>query len=303
MACTHAKLCHAAFGLTGESGMEHANADNRTQPEAPLIYRTKLPVRIWHWINAFSIFVMLMSGMSIFNAHPRLYWGQYGANFDQPWLVIGNHGDSGFVNLLGVELPVGGLLGVSSEGARAFPPLLTIPSHYNLAGGREWHFFFAWVLAVSATLFLLYALVSRHLQRDLALTRAEMRPSHLWHDIKEHARLRFPTGEAARRYNPLQKIAYLAVILILIPTVILTGLTMSPTMNAAWPWLLDLFGGRQSARSIHFLCALGFAAFIAVHLAMVLLAGPVNELRSMITGWSRLPQPKAPATTMTEDAA
>jgi thiosulfate reductase cytochrome b subunit len=77
----------------------------------------------------------------------------------------------------------------------------------------------------------------------------------------------------------LQKIAYLAVILILIPTVILTGLTMSPTMNAAWPWLLDLFGGRQSARSIHFLCALGFAAFIAVHLAMVVLAGRSTNRR------------------------
>jgi hypothetical protein len=105
--------------------MEHANADNRMQPEAPLIYRTKLPVRIWHWINAFSIFVMLMSGMSIFNAHPAST-GASTANFDQPWLVIGNHGDRGFVNLLGLELPAGGLLGVSSEGARAFPPLLTI---------------------------------------------------------------------------------------------------------------------------------------------------------------------------------
>jgi thiosulfate reductase cytochrome b subunit len=119
-----------------------------------------------------------------------------------------------------------------------------------------------------------------------------MKPSHLWHDIKQHARLRFPTGDAAKGYNPLQKIAYLGVIFILLPTVVLTGLTMSPTMDAAWPWLLQLFGGRQSARSIHFLCAMGFCAFIVIHLLMVLLAGPFNELRSIITGWYRLPAEK-----------
>jgi thiosulfate reductase cytochrome b subunit len=62
-------------------------------------------------------------------------------------------------------------------------------------------------------------------------------------------------------------------------------MTLSPGMDAAWPWLLDLFGGRQSARSVHFLCASGFAAFIVVHVTLVMLAGPINEMRSMITGW------------------
>ena len=175
----------------------------------------------------------------------------------------------------------------------AFPPLLTIPSHYNLAAAREWHFFFAWLLVPSAIAFVLYALVSGHLRRDLALGREERKFSHLWHDIKEHARLRFPTGEAARAYNPLQKIAYLGVIFVLIPVVVLTGLTMSPTIDAAWPWLVTLFGGRPSARSIHFLCAMGFAAFIVVHLLAVMLAGPFNELRSIITGWYRLPQERS----------
>jgi Ni/Fe-hydrogenase b-type cytochrome subunit len=258
----------------------------------PLFYRTRLPVRIWHWGNALAIFVMLMSGFSIFNAHPRLYWGKYGANPDAPWLVIGNHGGSGFVNLLGFEIPTTGFLGAAETSQRAFPPLVTIPTHYNLAAGREWHFFFAWILVISAILFVLYGLISKHIQRDLALKSEEMKPSHLWHDIKQHARLRFPTGDAAKGYNPLQKIAYLGVIFILLPTVVLTGLTMSPTMDAAWPWLLQLFGGRQSARSIHFLCAMGFCAFIVIHLLMVLLAGPFNELRSIITGWYRLPAEK-----------
>ncbi|WP_421838375.1 cytochrome b/b6 domain-containing protein [Novosphingobium sp.] len=260
---------------------------------SPLIYRTKLPVRIWHWINALSIFVMLMSGMMIFNAHPRLYWGEYGANLDTPWLVIGNRGTSGFLYVLGIEIPTTGVLGYAQNTANAFPPLVTIPSTYSLADARQWHFAFAWVLLISATLFMLYNIVSGHLRRDLALKREERSLSHLWHDVKEHARLRFPTGEAARAYNPLQKIAYLVVLFVLIPVAILTGCTMSPTLNAAFPWLAEGFGGRPSARSIHFLCAAGFALFIAVHLLAVVLAGPFNELRSIITGWYRLPKERS----------
>ena len=266
------------------------SAGSAAAEASQLIYRTRLPVRIWHWINALSIFIMLMSGMMIFNAHPRLYWGEYGANLDTAWLVIGNRGTSGYLALFGFEVPTTGVLGYAQGTAEAFPPLVTIPSSYSIAGARQWHFFFAWVLLVSGTLFLIYSLFSRHLWNDLALKREEMRLSHLWHDIKDHARLRFPTGEAARAYNPLQKIAYLGVLFVLIPVVILTGCTMSPTLNAAFPWLVELFGGRPSARSIHFLCALGFALFIVVHLLAVVLAGPINELRSIITGWYRLPK-------------
>lgn len=267
-----------------EAPQDTEQVDPRT-----LVYRTRLPVRLWHWINALSIFVMLMSGATIFNAHPRLYWGAYGANFDEPWLVIGRRGQEGFLNLAGLEIPTTGFLGFTENSIRAFPPLVTIPNYYSLAEGRQWHFFFAWVLVISATLYLLYSLFSKHLSRDLALQAHERKLSHLWQDLKNHARLRFPTGDAARAYNPLQKIAYLGVIFVLIPLVVLTGLTMSPMLNAAFPWLLDIFGGRQSARSIHFLCATGFGVFILVHLLMVVLAGPLNELRSMVTGWYRLP--------------
>lgn len=265
--------------------------------DTPLIYRTRLPVRIWHWINAFCIFVMLMTGMMIFNAHPHLYWGQFGANFDSPWLTIGNRMHEGYLRIGSVEIATTGFLGYAGGVMRAFPPAVTLPGHYDLSGARQIHFAVAWLLGVSGTAFMLYALISGHLRRDLGLKREERSFAHLWHDIKEHAKLRFPKGEAARSYNPIQKIAYLGVILLLIPTVILTGLTMSPTMDAAWPWLTALFGGRPSARSIHFLCAAGFAAFIVVHLLMVVLAGPINELRSMITGWYRLPEDNGPKET------
>lgn len=255
----------------------------------PLIYRTRLPVRIWHWINALCIFVMLMSGATIFNAHPRLYWGAYGANYDNAWLVIGRRGQQGYLYVAGLELPTTGFLGFTEQSIRAFPPLVTIPSYYSLAEGRQWHFFFAWVLVISLAMYLVYSILSKHLPRDLYLKPEERKLAHLWRDMKDHARLRFPTGEAARAYNPLQKIAYLGAIFGLIPLILLTGLTMSPMLNAAFPFLLDLFGGRQSARSIHFLCASGFCAFIFIHIIMVFLAGPFNELRSMVTGWYRLP--------------
>jgi thiosulfate reductase cytochrome b subunit len=141
--------------------------------------------------------------------------------------------------------------------------------------------------------YMLWSLANRHVSRDLAFRKDELAPRHVWQDIRDHARLRFPTGAAALRYNVLQKASYIGVIFVALPLVILTGLTMSPGMNAAWPWLVDLFGGRQSARSLHFIAAFALAAFFLVHILMVLLAGPLNEIRAMITGRYRVPQDKS----------
>jgi Ni/Fe-hydrogenase b-type cytochrome subunit len=268
-------------------------APSRTRQGGELVYRQRWPVRLWHWLNAVTVFVMLMSGLMIFNAHPQLYWGRYGADFEIPWLEIGSARDAGFLRIGPVTIPTTGVLGVSSGSTRAFPSLVTIPSSYDLAGARQWHFAFAWLLVVPGLLFWLWGFVGRHVQRDLAPTASEIRPANIWQDIKDHARLRFHTGEAARRYNILQKLSYVGVIFGLLPVMALTGLTMSPGIDAAWPWLLDLFGGRQSARSIHFICASLLVLFILVHLLMVVLAGPFNEMRSMITGWYRLPKDKA----------
>lgn len=245
--------------------MQEPSLSDATPQGGDLVRRHRLSTRLWHWLNALAIFIMLMSGLMIFNAHPRLYWGEFGANPDAAWLEIGNMADV------------------------AFPGWMTIPSNYSLADARIWHLAFAWILLAGAPLYLLWSLVNRHLQRDLLFKRGELSPSHIWGDIKDHARLRFPTGVAALSYNVLQKGAYLGVLLVLIPLVILTGLAMSPGFDAAVP-LSAWLGGRQSARSIHFLCAGGFALFIVVHLAMVVLAGPINEVRSMITGRYRLPK-------------
>ncbi len=262
-----------------------------------LVYRHRASTRVWHWVNAVTLLVMLMSGLMIFNAHPRLYWGQYGANTDQAWLEIGSRNDAGFLRIGNVSVETTGFLGSWQDAngrtqSRAFPGWATIPSSYNLALSRRWHLTFAWIFAIGILAYGIRSIANGHLRRDLLPKPGELRPSHIWRDIKHHARLDFPKGEAAPNYNILQKFAYLGVLIVLIPVMILTGLTMSPSMDATWPWLLDLFGGRQSARSIHFIAAVLFVLFVVVHLAMVILAGPFNELRSMITGRYRLPKEK-----------
>jgi thiosulfate reductase cytochrome b subunit len=268
------------------------NIDKTGQGRTTLVRRHGLVTRATHWLNAACLGVLLLSGLQIFNAWPTLYWGQTAADDAPVLLSIGSSGSGahlrGFVRAGGIEVPTTGVLGVSQlDGQatpRAFPAWLTLPSFQDLALGRRWHFLFAWCFAINGVIYAAYALLSGHFRRDLVPAAGELAPRHLWQEIADHARLRFPRGEAARRYNPLQKLSYLAVVAILLPTMVLTGLTMSPGVDAAFPQLLDLFGGRQSARTIHFLTASLLVLFVVVHLAMVLLSGVWNNLRSMITG-------------------
>jgi thiosulfate reductase cytochrome b subunit len=257
-----------------------------------LVPRHSALVRITHWVNVFCFSLLLMTGAQIFNAHPRLYWGEYGADNDHAWLSLdslqGPAGYRGVVRLGSLTIESTGLLGASREdGAltpRGFPSWLTIPSYQDLAAGRRWHFFFAWLFAINGVVYLIGGLVRRHFARDLLPTRAELAPAHLAHEVAEHARLRFPKGEAARRYNVLQKLSYMGVAFVLLPLMVLTGLTMSPGLDSAFHLLPDVFGGRPSARSIHFICASLLVAFVVVHVVMVLVSGVWNNLRSMVTG-------------------
>jgi len=243
-----------------------------------------------HWINAGVLVIMFMSGLQIFNAHPALYWGRT-ADFDHPALALtAVQDDKG--NIKGItrigdwQFNTTGVLGESDvdgqPSARGFPDWITLPGPQWLAMGRAWHFFFAWILVINGLAFMAYAFAGRHFKRDLLPTRKDIR--HLGKEIADHARLRFPKGEAAKRYNALQKLTYFTVIFILGPLIVLTGLTMSPTVDSAFPPLLWLFGGRQSARTIHFICAFSFLAFFIIHIVMVVLSGTWNNIRSMITG-------------------
>jgi thiosulfate reductase cytochrome b subunit len=189
--------------------------------------------------------------------------------------------------IAGKPIDTTGFLGASREDgaltARGFPSWATLPGPGWLAMARQWHFAFAWLLVINGAAFFVYGLLSRHFTRDLAPTRRDL--SHLPKEIADHARLKFPHGEKARHYNALQKLAYCFVLFLLAPLIVLTGLTMSPTMDSAFPILLEIFGGRQSARTIHFICAFSFLGFFIIHVVMVILSGSWNNLRSMLTGW------------------
>ena len=264
--------------------------------------RHRVPVRLAHWVNVACLFVLLLSGLQIFNAHPALYWGDI-STFDKPALALqaqsGADGTLRGVTVIGAHrFDTTGVLGVTRNLAgktvpRGFPTWATIPGAKDLAQGRRWHFFFAWVFVLNGIAYLLWSWRSRHLARDLAPTGAELRG--IGASIREHLRFRHPTGEAATRYNVLQKLAYLAVILLVLPGIVLMGLAMSPTMDSVLGWLVDLVGGRQSARTWHFVLAVALVAFVVVHLVMVVVSGPVNQVRAMITGRYRIPPDPAPA--------
>ena len=256
-----------------------------------LVRRHAAAVRVTHWVNVLCLAVLLMSGLQIFNAHPALYLGS-ASDFRHPVLAIGAEKAAdgqvrGVTRALGWRVDTTGVLGLSRDGAgrswtHAFPSWATIPSWYSLAEGRIWHFAFAWLFVLNGLLWLAYSLASRHLWRDLVPAHGEL--GRIGSTFREHLRLHFPSGDAARSYNVLQKLSYLAVVLVALPLMALTGLAMSPRVDAAFPVLLDVLGGRQTARTIHFISAFALVGFVLVHVAMVVASGAWNNLRSMVTG-------------------
>jgi thiosulfate reductase cytochrome b subunit len=269
-------------------------------PAAParsyLYYRHKLPVRIMHWINVVALTILFMSGLQIFNAHAELNWGKSSYDGTPPVLTISSRENAngeitGYTRIFGHEFDTTGVLGASKAAngrtvRAAFPSWVTIPGMKWLSLARAWHFFFAWLFVVNGIAFVLYAIWSRHLARDLAPTGADLKG--IGASIKDHLRFRHPSGEAAKRYNVLQKFAYLIVIFILLPLAVLMGFAMSPWLNALFAGWVDLFGGRQAARTIHFIVAWLLVAFVLIHVFEVIVTGLWNNLRSMITGRYRV---------------
>lgn len=214
--------------------------------------RHALMTRIWHWLNAAAFVVLFMSGLNISNAHRHLYWGDYGYDPADAWLSV-----------------------------IRFPAWATIPQRYDLAEARDWHNLTAWALALGLLLWWVASLANRHFSRDIATAPRDWSPGALANEIRSHLRLKFqPDGG----YNPLQRIAYGVVLGVLLPMMVLTGLAISPGFEPAAPWLVDLLGGRQSARSLHFISAWALFGFLVIHLAMVLLSGPIRQIGAMITG-------------------
>ena len=262
------------------------------------IYRHSRIVRVTHWLNAVAIFALLFSGFGISQLYAPLHWGDAG----QDWGDVGNEmnataGDLYPAIARAPTVPWSELRRAASPGAAVLEPGARVDDSLSSAEGylrnpsrvRD-HILFAWLFLFNGLVYLAAGVFSgrflgilRPSWRDISLRR-------LGRELWNHARLRFPGGDAARTYNLLQKYAYLFVIFVALPLQLLTGLVLLPWMDGAFPWFKDIFLGRQSARTIHFFCSLLILAFVMAHVAMVVLSGFRNNMRSMITGWYRLPR-------------
>lgn len=208
------------------------------------IHRHSAFVRITHWVNAISFLFLIPSGIAILIAHPELYLGE-----------TGYFGD---------------------------PAVIVIPVEQNVdhtGWGRGMHFFFAWTLVVNGLVYLLGGLASGHIRDEMLPTGDEMRRRG-----RSTMALGGPKAAVTLRYNVVQKIVYLLVMFVLLPMMLFTGLAMAPAVVAAFPDLFGLLGGRQTARTLHFVVAVLLVAFFAIHILMLLLSDPANRLRSIITG-------------------
>jgi thiosulfate reductase cytochrome b subunit len=215
--------------------------------------RHSLSVRLWHWINFACLAILFMSGLNISNAHPWLYWGEWGFEPREAWLAVPR-----------------------------FPGWMTIPGHYSLSSARDWHILIAWPFAIGLLLIWIAALVSGHFRRDLMTSWREWKWSAVRADIAAHLRLDFDRG--ASKFNFFQKLSYGIVLGILLPAMVVTGLGISPGIEPAVRPLIGLVGGRQTMRSLHFIFAWSLFAFFVLHVALVLLSTPLRQMRDMITG-------------------
>jgi thiosulfate reductase cytochrome b subunit len=219
-------------------------------------------VRICHWINVIAGGYLLLSGIHIFLDFPELYWGHTGY---QGYPAIFKLSD------WGLSWDEAGELG-------------------NRMWGRNYHFTFAWVFLFNGLVYAGWSVWSGHLRQRLWPARDELTGAALAADVREHFRWWSPARAAATDYGTLQKISYLLLLLVFVPGMLLTGLAQAPAFAAAWPWLLDLFGGRQTARTLHSIGTVLFVLFVVVHVFEVLAAGAVNRLRAMVIGRFRLPE-------------
>jgi thiosulfate reductase cytochrome b subunit len=233
-------------------------------------------VRVCHWLIAVSVMVLAYSGVVILMAHPRLYWGDAGNDLTRAWIELPlgrNYRHGGWGPPFAFNGPVGAISRVRTYDI------------FNQNGwARSLHFLTAWVFAAALALYLALGMLSGHLARDLAPGIGDLAPARLWEDLKAHLRLPPPPAPGGPPYNLTQKLAYAAVVVVALPAMVLSGLAMSPTVGAGWPWIQAVFGGSQSARSVHFLILCALTLFLIVHLAMVLLTGFGRQLRAMTWG-------------------
>jgi len=234
-------------------------------------------VRISHWLAAFSIIAMMISGYAMLMTNPNLYWGEVGNPLVPAFLelpVSRNHQHAGWSE------PTAFFESESSAvSANRGYEILNLNSW-----GRSLHFLAAWILLFTGCIYLLLGLVSGHFRHRLWPRSGELSGSALANDLRQHVRFRVSASSEGGAYGLLQKLSYCVILFLVIPVLFLTGLTMSPVVTAAYPVLLDIFGGYQSARTIHFFAFVIVTLFLLAHLLMIVLTGAGRQLRGMTLG-------------------
>jgi thiosulfate reductase cytochrome b subunit len=256
---------------------EAAVSIGRAEPSAST-KRHAAWVRACHWVLAASVLTLAFSGYLILMVHPRLYWGQVGNDLMPAFLelpISNNHRPEGWETAVTyTELENAPVSAVRTYEADLF----------NENGwARSLHFLAAWFLVVAGFVYAALGLVTGHARRDLLPKFRELTPRTLWQALKAHLRLQLGAG-AGPPYGLLQRCAYASVAFVVLPFMVLTGLTMAPAVTAALPILLDVFGGHQSARTLHFFGFAALALFLLVHVVLVGLTGFRKQMRAMITG-------------------
>lgn len=224
-------------------------------------------VRVTHWLTVIAFAALLVSGIEIVLSHPRFYWGE-----------------AGNVNMT----PVFSLHVPSSRG--------TVPTGYGFVlpdqngWSRYLHFQAAWLALATAVVYLIAGLRSGHFRRNLVPSSSDRSWRAIRETVSEHVRFRRPAFADFSSYNPLQRVSYLVVVFVLFPLVIWTGLAMAPAFTAVFPWSVNVLGGRQSARTLHFFVTIALVVFTLVHVAMIAVAGFWPRVRAMITGTTEAPR-------------
>ena len=218
-------------------------------------------VRITHWITALCFLALLISGVEIIISHPRFYWGETG-NVLTPSLF---------------DLPIPASRSYVQTGYG-----FVLPDQHGWS--RDLHFQAAWIVVFTGLLYTAFGLLTGHLRRNLLPSRMQLSRSSLAAEFTDHLRFKRPHPSEAWSYNALQRLAYVFVIFIVFPLTIWTGLAMSPAIAAAFPPTVTVFGGHQSARTIHFFSSVFLLLFLLVHIVMVWRAGFTSRMRAMITG-------------------
>jgi thiosulfate reductase cytochrome b subunit len=262
-------------------------------PPGAVVYRHSVTTRVTHWVGALALFLLVMSGFAIFNAAPYLDASDYNDPAHRVLLIgavqTSSGAEVGVTRIFGHSFNTTHVLGYTDDGQggeaeRAFPGWITWPAYQDLAGARTWHFFFAWVMVIVGTIYLVVGL----LRRDLGLL--IVRPSDvpkMWPMQAYYLRLR-KEPPVHGKYNPLQKAGYTLVIFVLCPFIVLTGLALSPGVDAIAHPLTTLLGGRQFARTWHFAATLAVVGFVLGHVFLVVSTGFFNNMRSMTLGTYRL---------------